>query len=182
MKSTGKLFYVVGPSGAGKDSLIDFAKKQVDRAQIQFVQRYITRASNAGGESHIELSVEEFKAKLSTDYFALWWESHGNFYGISTIIDVWMEAGLNVVMNGSRGYLPKAVERYPDMVTILVEVSPEVLRTRLQQRGREGAEEIEKRIQRSLQFQDFSAPHLIRLNNDVPLEVSGARFVEIISS
>lgn len=182
MKTKGKLFYVVGPSGAGKDSLIDYARKHTRGAHIKFVQRYITRATNVGGESHLALSVEDFKAKLKTNFFALWWESHGNYYGISTIIDHWMEAGLNVVMNGSRGYSPKAIERYPDMITVLIEVSPDTLRTRMQQRGRENAEEIEKRIQRSQQFQNFWAPQLIHLNNDVPLDISGEKFIELISS
>ena len=177
----GKLFYVIGPSGAGKDSLIDYAKRHGTPERIKFVRRYITRAANAGFERHIEVTRAGFQAKLEERFFALWWESHGNYYGISAVIDEWMEMGYNVVMNGSRGYLPKAIERYPDLVAVLVEVSPEVLRNRLHNRGRETSEQIEKRIQRSRQFDNLTAPNLVRINNDVALELSGARFIEIIS-
>ena len=50
---TGAIIVVVGPSGAGKDSVIGFvAQHFADRADIDFVRRVITRPSDAGGEDH----------------------------------------------------------------------------------------------------------------------------------
>lgn len=179
--SKGKLFYVVGSSGVGKDTLMDYAKQRLDIAEVKFVQRYITRPASAGGEAHIELTKETFKDKLKDAFFCMWWESHGNYYGVCREIEDWMAEGSNVVMNGSRGYLPIAIEKYPDMITVLIEASESILRKRLHQRGRESAEDIEKRIQRARKFHSFTAPNLIRLNNDVPLEESGAAFINIIA-
>jgi len=176
----GKLFYLVGPSGSGKDSLLDYLKAQVDRTKVKFPRRYITRPASAGGESHIEISKGDFLRQLEEEFFVFWWESHGNYYGLSYEIEDWLAAGCQVVMNGSRGYLPKALEVYPEMVTVLVEVSDEVLRERLTGRGRERATEIEKRIQRNMEFADFSAPNLLRLNNDRPLSISGQELLKLI--
>ena len=180
--SKGKLFYVVGPSGAGKDTLISYAKKKTEGKKTIFVRRYITRPADAGGEDHISIKPEDFKKKLSQSFFALWWESHSNFYGISGEIDDWIEAGYHTVVNGSRGYLQKALAIYPDMITILVEVSETVLKERLRNRGRETDSEIEQRIIRSRMFDNFAAPNLIRLKNDHALTISGDRFVDIITN
>jgi len=124
----GKLIYVVGPSGAGKDSLMAYARQHLNGKKVRFVQRYITRPADAGGEAHTEITVEAFHQKRAAGYFALWWESHGNYYGISREIDRWLAEGDQVVVNGSRGYLPEAHKSYPDLVSVLVELSEEVLR------------------------------------------------------
>lgn len=180
--SNGKLFYVVGPSGAGKDTLISYAKEKTKGKKTIFVRRYITRPVDVGGEDHISIKLEDFKEKLSQSFFALWWESHSNFYGISKEIDDWIKAGYHTIVNGSRGYLQKALAIYPEMITILVEVSETVLKERLRNRGRETDPEIEQRIIRSRMFDDFTAPNLIRLKNDHALTISGDRFVDIITN
>ncbi len=177
----GKLFYIVGPSGAGKDSLLQYARKEVKPELVKFARRYITRAADPDGENHVPVSHQEFLRLEEESFFKLWWESHGNLYGVGPEIDRWMKKGFNVVMNGSRGYLPEALKRYPNMYTVLVEVSEAVLRIRLNGRGRETAEAIEQRIQRSRQFQNFQAPNIIRINNDRPLHISGSEFVSIIT-
>ena len=61
----GAIIVVVGPSGAGKDSVIGFvARHFADRQDIDFVRRVITRPSDAGGEDHESISGEVFDDRL----------------------------------------------------------------------------------------------------------------------
>lgn len=48
----GKLIYLVGASGSGKDSLLQ-ALRQQQTIPLLVAHRYITRACNAGSENHI---------------------------------------------------------------------------------------------------------------------------------
>lgn len=179
----GTLFYVIGPSGAGKDSLMTYARQQIDgRLPVLFAHRYITRPMDAGGENHVELSVAEFQKRRALGLFALDWQSHQNFYGIGNEIVNWLNAGANVVVNGSREYLSTATERFPATRVVLITVSPDVLRQRLTDRGRETPAEIDARIERSRQLVPVTHPNLILLSNDAPLAESGARFIELLNS
>lgn len=48
-----KIFYVVGASGAGKDSLMQLARKQVEGRSVAFAHRYITRPADDNTENFI---------------------------------------------------------------------------------------------------------------------------------
>ena len=183
----GTLFYVIGPSGAGKDSLMNYARQHLashdtGKRTVLFAHRYITRPMDAGGENHVELSATEFLKRREMGLFALDWQSHQNHYGVGSEISTWLNAGANVVVNGSREYLPTATERFPDMRVVLIEVSADVLRHRLTDRGRETPAEIESRIERSRQLLPIEHPNLIRLSNDAPLAESGADFVALLQA
>jgi ribose 1,5-bisphosphokinase len=177
-----KLFYVIGASGAGKDTLINFARTRVNGSnKIIFAHRYITRPAFSGNENHVQLSVEEFKARIDADLFALYWESHGKYYGIGKEINSWMDNGFNVIVNGSRQYLPVAQRLYPNIVVILIDASPEVINERLSNRGREDAGEIAKRITRTAEINtDLSS--CIKIMNDGAIEDAGGELVNVIAS
>lgn len=179
---TGTLFYVVGPSGVGKDTLLDVAKEALKNTNVCFPKRYITRDKEAGGEKHISISKKDFIKKIEDSFFSLWWQSHDNYYGITNEINSFLAEGLNVVVNGSRGYHDKALKKYPKIKTILITASEATIRERLTKRGRETKEEIEKRIKRSNSFHSFlTKENVIILNNDGSLEVSSQRFIAILS-
>lgn len=176
----GTLFYVVGASGVGKDSLLAYARQRAAGSAVLFAHRYITRPADAGGENHVALSPEEFGRRKALGLFALDWESHGHAYGLGIEMDAWLAAGAHVVMNGSRGHLDAASRRYPDLCVVLIEASAAVLRTRLEARGRETAEEIERRIARATAF-DLVHPNLVRLSNDGPLAEAGDRLLALVA-
>lgn len=179
----GTLFYVVGASGAGKDSVMNGARAEMAGSiPVIFSHRYITRPADAGGENHVALSKAEFKMRQESGLFAMAWESHGNDYGIGIEINAWLSKGFAVVVNGSRAYLPTAALKYPHMEVILVSVSREILRKRLLERGRETPEEIERRLQRSgcLAPIEFLSPHIIQ--NDKALTTSVKRFTEQVEA
>lgn len=178
----GTLFYVVGPSGVGKDTLLNLAEQSLKNSNVSFPKRYITRSKKASGEDHIPISQEEFISKIEESFFSLSWKSHGNYYGISNHIDTLLSDGLNVVVNGSRGYHDEALRKYPEMKTIFITASENTIRERLIHRGRETHEQIEKRIERSSSFSSFlQKENIITMCNESSLEVSSRELIAILS-
>jgi len=176
-----KLFYVIGASGAGKDTLINYARTRINGSEkVIFTHRYITRPPFTGNENHISLSHEEFLTRRDAGLFALNWESHGNYYGIGQEINSWMQNGFNVVVNGSREYLPIARQMYPDIKVILICASPEIISQRLLDRGREDANEIKNRIARTAEI-SADIGNCIKIQNDNEIEDAGDELVNIIS-
>lgn len=175
-----RLIYIMGPSGCGKDSLMAEARLRLPaEAPVVFAHRYITRPADAGGENHVALRPTEFQLRLSRGLFALHWESHGFAYGVGREIDIWMEAGLSVVVNGSRGALSKALKAYPGLLPVLVEVPEQILRERLGARGREDAGEIEVRLERAT-MAVIETPALTRFDNSGPLAERGQALARLL--
>jgi len=159
--ASGVLLYVIGASGSGKDSLMHAARETLaGDPNVVFAHRYITRPANAGGENHVALSETEFAARLARNLFAMHWHSHGLHYGLGLEINHWLAKGLTVVVNGSREYLNEASEKYSELKPVLIDVSTEVLRERLQLRGRESATSIETRLIRAETFKTLRHPQL----------------------
>ncbi|MDP2431931.1 MAG: phosphonate metabolism protein/1,5-bisphosphokinase (PRPP-forming) PhnN [Pseudomonadota bacterium] len=177
----GILLYVIGASGSGKDSLMQIAREALaGDADVVFAHRYITRPSHAGGENHVALSEAEFEARLARNLFAMHWRSHGLRYGLGCELNHWLAKGLTVVVNGSREYLDEASKKYDELKPVLIEVSTEVLRERLQSRGRESSSDIEVRLTRAEAFKNLCHPQLLRLPNNAPLSETGPVFVALI--
>lgn len=172
-----RLFYVIGASGSGKDWLMRYARAQLVRQPIIFAHRYITRPVELRGENHICLSEEEFGQRLERGLFAMNWSSHGLQYGIGIEIDAWMEQGLDVVMNGSRAWLPEASRRYPNLVPVLIWAPPEALEGRIKGRKRESEQEIQQRLQRAADLAVVEHPNLVTVTNDQSREAGGEALV-----
>ncbi|MCK8085636.1 ribose 1,5-bisphosphokinase [Vibrio sp. 1CM8B] len=169
----GQLYYVIGPSGAGKDSIISALREQFVE-DLVVAHRYITRAADAGGENHVELSDDEFFIRYSRNMFAMSWQAHGMSYGIGQEVYQWMDAGLSVVVNGSRAYLDAARELFGErLVPVVVSVNPEVLEARLRVRGRESEAQIALRLQRAVDYCIDSASGSSALNNTLCIDNSG---------
>lgn len=176
----GDLIYVIGPSGAGKDTLLAYARSELPaRAPVAFAHRYITRVATAGGEHHVALTRDEFALRRDLGLFALHWESHGLLYGIGREVDLWRDAGLTVVVNGSRAYLDTAAEAYPEIVPVAITVRPEQLRARLEARGRESAAEIDERLARAAAFAPHH-PRLVSIDNSGPIAEAGDRLAALL--
>ena len=98
---TGKLIWLMGASGSGKDSLLT-ELRQREQTQLLVAHRYITRDASAGSENHIALSEQEFFTRAGQNLLALSWHANGLYYGVGIEIDLWLHAGFDVVVNGSR--------------------------------------------------------------------------------
>lgn len=178
--SPGVFVPVVGPSGAGKDSLIAHARRRLaGNPAILFARRVITRPSDPASEAHDTLDEEAFAQAEASGAFALSWRSHGLGYGIPIAVDETVRAGGVVVANVSRGVVGDIGARYACVVPVLVTVSAEALAARLAARGRESGEEITARIARNTAYEGFGAECRV-IDNSGALEEAGALFVRLL--
>ncbi|MCO8161213.1 phosphonate metabolism protein/1,5-bisphosphokinase (PRPP-forming) PhnN [Pseudomonas sp. LJDD11] len=179
----GRLIYLIGPSGSGKDSLLDAARDSLAARGCKVVRRVITRSAEAVGEAAEAVSVEQFQHLKAQGAFALDWQANGLHYGIPIEIDQWLAAGNDVLVNGSRGHLHATRQRYPDLLAILLTVDPDILRQRLLARGREPLAEIEARLQRNARFASellAEAPDVRLLDNSGALQGSVGQLLAYI--
>ncbi|NOI25040.1 ribose 1,5-bisphosphokinase [Vibrio mediterranei] len=178
-KRKGKLYYVIGPSGAGKDTLID-AIRADHPEDIIVAHRYITRPFGAGGENHVAVSEQEYLSRQQKGLFAMSWQAHGLCYGVGLEVKAWLDKGFSVLLNGSRAELAQAQQCFgSDLVPVVVNVELDVLRTRLQNRGRESREEIERRLQRATEFTLSKQEGFYPIDNSGDVQSSAKQFRHI---
>ncbi|MGO6941144.1 phosphonate metabolism protein/1,5-bisphosphokinase (PRPP-forming) PhnN [Rhizobium johnstonii] len=176
----GTMVVVVGPSGAGKDTLMNLAARRFKgREDVHFVRRVITRHRDAGGEDHLSVSLQGFAAMEQSGSFAVWWEAHGLKYGIPAEISVALSKGHIVVANGSRSALHRFQAAFPRLKVINVTARPEVLAGRLETRGRETHEDIMARLARG-PLTVRGEYDVVELDNSGSLEEAEQKMIEIL--
>jgi ribose 1,5-bisphosphokinase len=167
----GRLVLVVGPSGAGKDTLIELARGLLrDEASVVFPRRVVTRAASAA-EAHDTMDEEAFDRAARRGGFALTWDAHGLRYGIPIGIDADIRAARTVLCNVSRTIIIPARARYADVFVALVTAPAEVLAARLAARGRDG--DIAQRLARADALADIVADCVIA-NTGAPADGAAA--------
>jgi ribose 1,5-bisphosphokinase len=171
-----KLYYLAGPSGAGKDSLLAAIRDKSATHGLRVARRYITRPPRPGDEPHIEITAAEFKRARGDGEFLFAWESHGYGYAVGRQVLDWLADGDDVIVNGSRAYLETARIIYPALLPVWITVSEQLLRRRLAARGRESAAQIEARLWRNRELEDRYRGDYPCILNDGPLEAAVARF------
>ena len=144
---TGRLIAVVGPSGAGKDSVM--AGIDASDSAIHLVRRTITRAPDLGGEDFDHVTESAFEKALAAGDFCLHWNAHGLLYGIPKQVLEDVIAGKECLANLSRGALKNAAEIFPSLSVLHITASPDTLAERLANRGRESRADITRRLSRS---------------------------------
>jgi ribose 1,5-bisphosphokinase len=166
----GRLVLVVGPSGAGKDTVMAGVRAAcAGNSSVVFPRRVITRQSGAS-EDHDTVSEEEFGHALAAGDFALWWAAHGHRYGIPSSIDGDMRSGRTVICNVSRTILGLARQRYAFVTVVLVTAPQEVLAARLSARARASDGSLADRIARSAR---------LAVDADIDVEIQNVGRVEI---
>lgn len=172
---SGRLIAMVGPSGVGKDSVMEALTAAAP--EIALVRRVITRPSQAGGEDFEGVSEAVFAERDRARDFALSWQAHGLSYGIPVSVSETLAKRRDAVVNLSRSVLPQAAARFPGLVIIQLTADSETLARRLAGRGREDPAEIARRLARA----DFAMPEgiaAIRVANTGPI---GETVAEILS-
>jgi guanylate kinase len=150
MLGPGLLFVVSGPSGAGKDTLVDALRQRLPR--LRYSVSATTRDPRPGeveGEHYFFLRREEFERRNAAGGFLEWREYNDNLYGTPRdFVERTLTEGYDLIMkpevNGAR-----AIKRaFPDAVLIFL--APDRfsnLRTRLLARRTETTEEIARRLE-----------------------------------
>jgi ribose 1,5-bisphosphokinase len=176
---SGGFVAVVGPSGSGKDSVIECARTALEgHGGVVFPRRRITRPAGAG-EDHDPVSKGEFEAAECRGEFALTWQAHGLAYGIpANVFDV-VEAGGVVVANVSRGVLAHLPGLFAKVWVVRVTVSEDVRRARIVARGRENEAGAAARVARANPAPEHSAD--LEIVNDGTLEEAGAALTRFLA-
>lgn len=171
----GPVIAVVGPSGVGKDSLMQALAAADPR--LFLMRRVVTRAPKAGGEDYDAVSEERFAERVAAGQFALHWSAHGLHYGIPRSIEDLRTNGQGVLVNLSRAVLLQAQEIFEDFIVLSLTASPEVLAWRLTGRGREDGAEVERRLARASKPLPAGLRRLYQIDNsgDLADAVTAAR-------
>jgi ribose 1,5-bisphosphokinase len=141
---------VVGPSGAGKDSLMDGARRRLGAdTRFHFARRVVTRPAMDGAEDHDSVSFEQFERIEAAGGFVLSWLAHGLGYGVPASIEGLRREGAAVVVNVSRAVVEDACRRLAPVGVVVVTASAETLAARLINRGRETEDDIRRRLARA---------------------------------
>jgi ribose 1,5-bisphosphokinase len=173
------IVYVMGPSGAGKDTLLRYARERLAGENVAFAHRYITRPPVADDENYIALSEAEFRVRKAHGLFAMYWAAHDLLYGVGCEIEAWRRAGLAVVVSGSRQHFEEALMDAPGIVPVVVTCAPDILARRLARRGRESEDAIAERLRRN-PAPALAHPALVTLDNSGAVEVAGDVLVALL--
>ncbi len=175
------LVLIVGPSGAGKDTLLNGARQALAADhRLRFVRRTITRPTtpDPGEEAHDSVTEQAFEALRIAGGFALSWRAHGLHYGVPADIGVDLADGRVVVVSVSRAVVAEAAQRFPVRV-IEVTAPADTLARRLAARGREDAVDIARRMSRQI---DLPLPvERTTLSNDGTIEAGVRKLVTLLN-
>ena len=178
---TGRLIYLMGPSGAGKDSLIALIKHKAE-LPLLLPTRYITRPVNAAElEQHVYVAPEAFAAAEAAGEFACAWHANGLAYALGKEVYAGLEQGKMVLVNGSRAHykaLPDSLQAAS--IPVYLHVGSEVQTQRLMQRGRENSAQVAERVARSQALAQALPEGCIKLNAEQALEQVYADFKQQI--
>ncbi len=149
----GRLILVVGPSGAGKDTLLGLARAAcADDSSIVFPvfpRRVVTREASTF-EDNEQVSLEAFRQARSQGDFAVDWDAHGHCYALPRAIDDDIRAGRTVVANVSRTVIDAMRRAYADVVVVSITAPPQILSQRLAKRARSSDGQIADRLSRAV--------------------------------
>lgn len=174
----GRLVLVVGPSGAGKDTLLRLAQAAcADDHDIVFPRRIVTRASSAD-EDNIALSADEFARAREHGDFAVHWDAHGHSYALPLEINDDIRAGRAVVVNVSRTVIAALRGTYANVVVVAITAPPDVLAQRLAARARHSDGNIADRLARTVD--DASANADVTILNAGGADYHGRQLVRVI--
>src|SRR4051812_24173789 len=176
----GRLVLVVGPSGAGKDTLLRLAQAAcIDDDNVVFPRRVVTRESSAD-EDNMAMSHDEFRRAREHGDFAVHWEAHGHSYALPLAINDDIRAGRAVVANVSRTVIGALRQAYSNVVVVAITAPPDVLAQRLAARARHSDGNIADRLSRSVD--DVSAHADVTILNAGSAEYHSRQLVRVIKN
>lgn len=146
-----RLIVVVGPSGAGKDSVLRaWAALRGHGVAVHQAQRVITRPADDGAEQHEAVSRDDFAAMQDQGAFATVWLAHGLHYGVRHQAFAPLAQGDWVVLNSSRAHLPVLRRQACKLSVVEITAAPDLRAQRLAGRAREDASAVQARLLRQL--------------------------------
>lgn len=176
----GLLVLIVGASGTGKDTLLrEIERVQQPDSPIRIMRRHITRPPEPS-ERHIPLSDESFTARQKAGAFCLHWQAHGLSYGIGRELEVELSEGRCCLASVSRTVVADARHRFPRTLVVEVVVSEAVREQRLLRRGREGQEDVQRRLARRMDGSTFNTPDVL-IDNSGPIGIAANTLLTLLA-
>jgi ribose 1,5-bisphosphokinase len=176
----GRIVLVVGPSGAGKDTLLDLARESCAAdGSIVFPRRVVTRQASQA-EDNEELTPEAFRQAQAAGEFALHWEAHGHSYALPRQIEDDVRAGRTVVINVSRTVIDAIRRAYAHVVVVSITAPPDILAERLKMRARGSDGQLKERLSRAVD-EALAKPDVTIVNVGEPADHAG-RLIQIIKN
>jgi ribose 1,5-bisphosphokinase len=174
----GRLILVVGPSGAGKDTLLSLARATcADDRNVVFPRRLVTREASAF-EDNEQIDRDAFARGVAEDAYAMHWEAHGHCYALSRAIDDDIRAGRTVIVNVSRTVISAMRKAYDHAVVVSITAPTEVLAARLAMRVRGSDGRLERRLGRTVE--DAAAAPDVTIMNICSADYHARQLVRVI--
>ncbi|NLL63167.1 MAG: guanylate kinase [Ruminococcaceae bacterium] len=149
-KTSGFILIISGPSGSGKDTIIDEIIKRDEKTvvSVSMTTRQI-RENETDGKDYYFITREEFEKKINNDEMLEWAIYGGNYYGTpkAPVVD-WISKGKTVILKIEVQGADKIRAKYPDVRTMfLMPPSMHVLERRLRERKTNTEADIARRIE-----------------------------------
>jgi len=168
--TSGQLYVISAPSGAGKTSLIKALRGR--RPEIALSVSHTTRPPRPGEEDGVHyhfVTVEQFRAMIDGDAFVEYAEVFGNYYGTSVkaIEDV-LAGGADLILEIDWQGADQVRAKFPDAVSVFIlPPSTAELRARLEGRGQDEPEVIERRLSEAVtEMQSYDRYDFLVFNDD----------------
>lgn len=176
----GRLFYMVGPSGVGKDSLLQWLQQHLgDNTRTVFARRAITREPHPC-ELHEAIDTDTFWEQVCHGEFLMFWQANGACYGVRREIEADMRAGRDVIVNGSRAYAPCVQQAFPQAQIIWITADPETISRRLIARQRETGAALIERVSKATMNTPPADKNVIAIDNSGALDIAGAKLLSLL--
>ncbi|MEO1720459.1 MAG: phosphonate metabolism protein/1,5-bisphosphokinase (PRPP-forming) PhnN [Pseudomonadota bacterium] len=177
----GRVVLIVGPSGVGKDALLQGAAARLSETPgFHFPKRVINRPAHAAEHNDL-LTTDSAAAVAQSDAYVLSWEAHGLVYAIPSAINAHISAGSSVVFNASRTIIAAARRRFATVTVVYISAARDTRAARLAMRGRETASEIATRLEREVEtFRAADADHVIE--NEQSVEAGIEKLLTILTA
>ena len=154
-----KVYIISAPSGAGKTSLVKGVCNSISfvKPSISYTTRKI-RDSEIDGRDYFFTDRETFKTKIRNNEFLEFQDVYGNLYGstLESVLSI-TSTGSDVILEIDYKGMLAVKSVLPDAISIyIIPPSINALKERLENRGEDETEVINKRMASSAKEMDFA--------------------------
>lgn len=180
--SKGKLFIVSGPSGSGKDTLIERCLELNKNAvlSVSATTRNIRKGEQEGVHYYFK-SIDRFREMIDRGELLEWAQYCENYYGTPLEpINRNLDNGMNVILNIDVQGAQQVKDKLPGAVSVFImPPSVKILEERLRRRATDSEEAVLRRLDTAKREMELAKTYDFTVVND-DLDTAAARLSEII--